>query len=101
MIILSSWFTMLPCSRSITPQYCYLPIRTVIQAPRRVDPRGALQFRLLLLPLPLAPLLPLPRCRRRCHHCCLPAEVAPFFSLWCAGKTWNRLRASIGQPNFY
>lgn len=38
------------------PQYCFLPIRTVIQAPRRVDPRG---------------------------------------------KTWNRLRASIGQPNFY
>ena len=37
-------------------QYCYLPIRTVIQAPRRVDPRG---------------------------------------------KTWNRLRVSIGQPNFY
>lgn len=34
------------------PQYCYLPIRTVIQAPRRVDPRG---------------------------------------------KTWNRMRASIGQ----
>ncbi|KAI7838958.1 hypothetical protein COHA_007278 [Chlorella ohadii] len=40
----------------VNTHYCYLPIRTVIQAPRRVDPRG---------------------------------------------KTWNRLRASIGQPNFY
>ncbi|KAI3432447.1 hypothetical protein D9Q98_003998 [Chlorella vulgaris] len=40
----------------VNTHYCYLPIHTVIQAPRRVDPRG---------------------------------------------KTWNRLRASIGQPNFY
>ncbi|PSC73510.1 phosphofructokinase family [Micractinium conductrix] len=40
----------------VNTHYCYLPIRTVIQAPRRVDPRG---------------------------------------------KTWNRLRVSIGQPNFY
>ncbi|PRW61573.1 phosphofructokinase family [Chlorella sorokiniana] len=40
----------------VNTHYCYLPIRTVIQAPRRVDPRG---------------------------------------------KTWNRLRASIGQPNFF
>ncbi|KAL4423922.1 hypothetical protein ABPG75_001223 [Micractinium tetrahymenae] len=39
----------------VNTHYCYLPIRTVIQAPRRVDPRG---------------------------------------------KTWNRLRVSIGQPNF-
>lgn len=40
----------------VNTHYTYLPIPTVIQAPRRVDP---------------------------------------------AGKTWNRLRASIGQPTFY
>jgi 6-phosphofructokinase 1 len=40
-----------PCST----HYVYLPIPTVVQAARRVDPRG---------------------------------------------KQWNRLRASIGQPNF-
>ena len=39
----------------VNTHYVYLPIPVVIQAPRRVDPRG---------------------------------------------KTWNRLRASIGQPNF-
>ena len=39
----------------VNTHYVYLPIPVVIQAPRRVDPRG---------------------------------------------KQWNRLRASIGQPNF-
>eukprot|EP00877_Chromochloris_zofingiensis_P003270 jgi/Chrzof1/12944/Cz07g13120.t1_PFK2[v5.2] len=40
----------------VNTHYVYLPIPVIIQAPRRVDPRG---------------------------------------------KMWNRLRASIGQPNFY
>jgi 6-phosphofructokinase 1 len=39
----------------VNTHYVTLPIETIIQAPRRVDPRG---------------------------------------------KQWNRLRASIGQPNF-
>jgi len=39
----------------VNTHYCYLPIPVIIQAPRRVDPRG---------------------------------------------KAWNRLRATIGQPNF-
>eukprot|EP00879_Flechtneria_rotunda_P018236 GHRR01019131.1.p1 GENE.GHRR01019131.1~~GHRR01019131.1.p1 ORF type:complete len:145 (+),score=41.55 GHRR01019131.1:247-681(+) len=40
----------------VNTHYVYLPIPVIIQAPRKVDPRG---------------------------------------------KMWNRLRASIGQPNFY
>jgi len=40
----------------VNTHYVYLPIPVIIQAPRRIDPRG---------------------------------------------KMWNRLRASIGQPNFY
>ena len=39
----------------VNTHYVYLPIPVIIQAPRKVDPRG---------------------------------------------KMWNRLRASIGQPNF-
>jgi 6-phosphofructokinase 1 len=71
----------------VNTHYVYLPIPVIIQAPRKV--RWAQQALLLFC-------LKIPRAEstEARIHSDAALQVDP------KGKTWNRLRASIGQPNF-
>lgn len=89
----------------VNTHYCYLPINVIIQAPRKVRRRafgnGECLVRGRGLYFGLQPggarsLLPyLWRFDTRASRRRRLSQVDP------EGELWGRLRASIGQPNFY
>ena len=80
----------------VNTHYVILPIPVVIQAPRRVRPGSF--FKMLRCQF-------LMRRQSKPTLWALTAAPAPFrlppnLQVDPRGKQWNRLRASIGQPNF-
>lgn len=66
-----------PSSLLLAVQYCYLPIHTVIQAPRRVDPRG--------------------KTWNRCAGCCMLARPQSCRRLSCTNLSHNSVLTLHGR----